>query len=134
MKRREFITFLGGMAIAAPRQGAAQTTKVYRLGTLTLLPPMVPTAGPGALLIAGLAEHGYALGQNLAYEARGAAGKVDSIARSQIRTAASSLPRSRAGYKGAPTARPKVPMRRRGADCPVVVRTGFADPQRMKRY
>src|SRR5262245_38593439 len=79
MRRREFITFLGGIAIAAPRQSVAQTPKVYRLGTLTVLPPMGTTAGPGALLIAGLAVHGYALGQNLAYEARGAAGKVDQM-------------------------------------------------------
>ena len=59
MRRREFIAFLGGMAVAAPRRGVAQTTRVYRLGTLTVLPPMVPTAGPGALLIAGLAQRGY---------------------------------------------------------------------------
>jgi hypothetical protein len=35
--------------------------------------------------------------------------------------------------QAAPTARPKVLMRRRGADRLVVVPTGFADPQRMKR-
>src|ERR1700686_920753 len=76
MKRREFIAFLGGMALAAPRETIAQTSKIYRLGTLTVLPPMSPTAGTGAMLIAGLAQRGYTLGQNLAYEARGAAGKV----------------------------------------------------------
>jgi putative ABC transport system substrate-binding protein len=37
---------------------------------------MSPTTGTGAMLIAGLAQRGYTLGQNLAYEARGAAGKV----------------------------------------------------------
>ncbi len=76
MKRREFIALLGGMAITAPRGGLAQTAKIYRVGTLTVLPPMSPTAGTGAMLIAGLAQRGYTLGQNLAYEARGAAGKV----------------------------------------------------------
>jgi len=76
MKRREFIAFLGGMAFAAPRETIAQTSKIYRVGTLTILPPMSPTAGTGAMLIAGLAKRGYTLGQNLAYEARGAAGKV----------------------------------------------------------
>jgi putative ABC transport system substrate-binding protein len=76
MKRREFIAFLGGMAIAAPRETIAQTSKIYRVGTLTVLPPMSPTTGTGAMLIAGLAQRGYTLGQNLAYEARGAAGKV----------------------------------------------------------
>src|SRR6202140_2151411 len=76
MKRREFIAFLGGMALAAPRETIAQTSKIYRLGTLTVLPPMSPTAGTGAVLVAGLAQRGYTIGQNLAYEARGAAGKI----------------------------------------------------------
>jgi hypothetical protein len=38
MKRREFITLLGGMAIAAPRRIVAQTSKIYRVGTLTVGP------------------------------------------------------------------------------------------------
>src|SRR5580700_9423197 len=76
MKRREFIAFLGSVAIAAPRGAIAQTSKIYRLGTLTVGPPIPSTAGTGAVLVAGLAQRGYTLGQNLAYEARGAAGKV----------------------------------------------------------
>ena len=76
MKRREFIALLGGIALAASRETSAQTSRVYRLGTLTVGPPIPPTAGPGAMLVAGLAQHGYTLGQNLAYEARGAAGNV----------------------------------------------------------
>jgi putative ABC transport system substrate-binding protein len=79
MKRREFLTILGGMAIVAPRQTLAQTGKTFRLGTLTVGPPIPLTAGPGAILVAGLAEHGYTLGKNLAYEARGAAGKVGQL-------------------------------------------------------
>jgi putative ABC transport system substrate-binding protein len=76
MKRREFIALLGGMAIAAPRATIAQPAKIYRLGTLTVGPPIASTDGTGSVLIAGLAQHGFTLGQNLAYEARGAAGKV----------------------------------------------------------
>jgi len=76
MKRREFIALLGGMVLAAPRASMAQTAKVYRLGTLTVGPPIPPTQGTGAMLIAGLAKRGYTLGQNLAYEPRGAAGKI----------------------------------------------------------
>ena len=76
MKRREFIALLGGMAIAAPHETFAQAAKIYRLGTLTVGPPIAPTGGPGAMLIAGLAQRGFTLGQNLAYEPRGAAGKV----------------------------------------------------------
>lgn len=79
MKRREFIAFLGGMAIAAPRVSTAQTSRTYRLGTLTVGPPIPPTAGTGAILVAGLAKRGFTLGQNLVYEARGAAGNVSHL-------------------------------------------------------
>jgi putative ABC transport system substrate-binding protein len=78
MKRREFITLLGGAAAAwplvLPRAALAQTSKVYRLGTLTPGPPIATAAGPGAILINALAQRGYTLGKNLVYEARGAAG------------------------------------------------------------
>jgi putative ABC transport system substrate-binding protein len=76
MKRREFIALLGSMILASPRVTSAQTSKIYRLGTLTVGPPIASTNGPGAILITGLAQRGYSLGQNLVYEARGAAGKV----------------------------------------------------------
>jgi putative ABC transport system substrate-binding protein len=82
MRRREFIAGLGNAAawtIAAPRDVSAQSPKVYRLGTLTVLTPIPPTAGNGAVLVGGLAQRGYTLGQNLVYEARGAAGKVDQL-------------------------------------------------------
>jgi len=79
MRRREFIGFLGGMAVAATPVAHAQAPKVYRLGTLTVSPPISASAGTGAVLMAGLAKRGYTLGQNLAYEARGAAGKLDRL-------------------------------------------------------
>src|ERR1700689_4476790 len=83
MKRRDVLQLLvlAGAAIAGPRAAAAQTpSKVFRLGTLTVGPPIAPTAGPGAMLVAGLAQRGFTLGQNLAYEARGAAGNVGQTA------------------------------------------------------
>ena len=77
MKRRDVLKLLAGAMTVAPGIAAAQTAaKIYRLGTLTVGPPIAPTAGPGALLIAGLAKRGFTLGQNLAYEARGASGNV----------------------------------------------------------
>ncbi len=77
MRRREVLQVLAGAIVAAPCGAAAQTTaKTYRIGTLTVTAPIAPTDGPGALLIAGLAQRGYTLGQNLAYETRGAAGKI----------------------------------------------------------
>jgi putative tryptophan/tyrosine transport system substrate-binding protein len=80
MRRREFIALLGGIALGTPRETIAQTAKVYRLGTLTVGPPIPPTAGTGAMLVEGLAKQGFTLGQNLAYEARGAAGNVGQVA------------------------------------------------------
>src|SRR5262249_5237280 len=47
-----------------------------RLGTLTTGPPMSPASGDAAVLIGALTQRGYTLGQNLTYEARGAAGQV----------------------------------------------------------
>jgi putative ABC transport system substrate-binding protein len=77
MRRRDVLKMLAGATIAAPSRAAAQTpAKIYRLGTLTVGPPIPSTAGPGAMLVAGLAQRGFTLGQNLAYEARGAAGNV----------------------------------------------------------
>jgi putative ABC transport system substrate-binding protein len=58
MKRREFIAFLGSIAVASPRAAVAQTAKVHRLGTLTVGPPMAATAGPGAILVNALAKRG----------------------------------------------------------------------------
>jgi putative tryptophan/tyrosine transport system substrate-binding protein len=77
MKRRDFLQIFAGAVIAAPGDAAAQTSaKIYRVGTLTVGPPITPTDGRGAMLVAGLAQRGFTLGQNLAYEARGAAGNV----------------------------------------------------------
>jgi ABC-type uncharacterized transport system substrate-binding protein len=76
MDRRAFVVLLTSLAAAVPRAVLAQTGKVFRLGTLAVGAPFPPTAGPGAILVAALAQRGYKLGQNLAYEARGAGGKL----------------------------------------------------------
>jgi putative tryptophan/tyrosine transport system substrate-binding protein len=81
MRRREFVTLLAGAAIACPRGAIAQSPpKILRLGTLTVGPPIPATAGTGKMLIDGLAQRGFKLGDNLAYEARGAAGNVAQMA------------------------------------------------------
>jgi putative tryptophan/tyrosine transport system substrate-binding protein len=79
MRRREFIAFLGSMGVAATSGAFAQTPRIYRIGTLTVAPPIPVTTGTGAVLIAGLTKRGYTVGQNLAYETRGAAGKLDRL-------------------------------------------------------
>jgi putative ABC transport system substrate-binding protein len=79
MQRREFIALLGGVAAAMPGASFAQTTKVFRLGTLSVGPPLGPDNGRGAVLAQGLAKLGYVLGKNLVFEARGAAGKPELV-------------------------------------------------------
>ena len=82
MKRREFITLLGGAAIAWPRSVVAQTpSKVYRVGLLSALAPPGDNSPFGAPLIRGLAKHGYTLGRNLVFERRGAEGRLDRLPR-----------------------------------------------------
>jgi putative ABC transport system substrate-binding protein len=79
VQRREFITLLAGAALIGPWTAIAQTPKIYRLGTLTAGPPMNPASGDAAVLIGALTQRGYTLGQNLTYEARGAAGKLSQM-------------------------------------------------------
>ena len=69
LRRRDFITLLGGAALIGPSTAVAQTPKVYRLGTLTAGPPMSPASEDAAVLIGALTRRGYMLGQNLTYEA-----------------------------------------------------------------
>lgn len=80
MRRRQVLQLLAGAMMTAPGAAAAQTAgKTYRVGTLTVGPPIPPNAGTGKMLMDGLAQRGFKLGQNLSYEARGAAGNVGQI-------------------------------------------------------
>ena len=75
MKRREFITLLGGVAAAWPLAARAQqSTKVVRLGYLA--PARLPNLIEA--LRAGLRDFGYVEGQNLAIEYRFALGQTKS--------------------------------------------------------
>jgi len=77
MRRRDVLQVIAGAMTTVPCHVAAQTAgKTYRIGTLTVGPPIPPTEGTGKMLVDGLAKQGFNLGQNLAYEARGAAGKA----------------------------------------------------------
>ena len=80
MRRRDVLQIIAGAVTAAPCRVFAQTAaKTYRIGTLTVTTPIPPTAGTGKMLVDGLATRGFNLGQNLAYEARGAAGNNGQI-------------------------------------------------------
>jgi putative ABC transport system substrate-binding protein len=67
MKRREFITLLGGAAVAWPLAGRAQQPKVWRIGVLA---PVPPTPVILSAFRDGLRGRGYVEGQNLSIEVR----------------------------------------------------------------
>ncbi|GEP57953.1 ABC transporter substrate-binding protein [Reyranella soli] len=80
MRRRDFTTMVGGMALACARPATAQTSaKTWRLGTLSPGAPISENSPNGKVLLATLAQHGYTLGGNLTYEARAAAGQIAKI-------------------------------------------------------
>jgi putative tryptophan/tyrosine transport system substrate-binding protein len=77
MQRREFITLLGGAAIAWPLVARAQQTKVYRVGGL-----FVGNADIDSFRTAlreELRKFGYAEGRNLVFEFRSAEEKLDRL-------------------------------------------------------
>lgn len=82
MQRREFITLLSGAALAGPRTASGQTSaRVYHLATLGPGLPRDEKSQEGMTLVRVLAEHGYALGKNLTFDARGARGKISELPR-----------------------------------------------------
>jgi putative tryptophan/tyrosine transport system substrate-binding protein len=75
MKRREFMAMVGGAALLLPRPAFTQTAgRIYHLGTVHPVAPMTEASPFGKIMLKVLAQHGYILGQNLTYDARGAMG------------------------------------------------------------
>jgi putative ABC transport system substrate-binding protein len=80
MRRREFISLLGGAAIAGPCAAISQAQpKVFHLGTLAPGAPLDEKNRLATILLKGLEQRGYTLGKNLALEARGAGGEVGKL-------------------------------------------------------
>ena len=80
MKRREFIGLLGAAVIIRPQDSVAQpSAKTYRLASLTGNVPLSANSPNATTLLNAMAQRGYKLGKNLAYDARGAGGKLEKI-------------------------------------------------------
>jgi putative tryptophan/tyrosine transport system substrate-binding protein len=77
LKRREFITLIGGGAVAWPLTARAQPSKVARIGALYI--GFADAESFKNELREGLRELGYVEGQNIAFEFRSAEGKLDRL-------------------------------------------------------
>jgi putative tryptophan/tyrosine transport system substrate-binding protein len=76
MRRREFITLLGGAAAPWPLAARAQKLKVWRIGMLETVAPELNAANLAALR-RGLALLGYVEGQNYVLDYRSANGQAE---------------------------------------------------------
>src|SRR5438067_7267497 len=71
MKRREFITLLGGATAAWPLAARAQqSARIYRVGLLASGARILNIDERRTALVRGLAERGYVEGRNLVFDDR----------------------------------------------------------------
>jgi putative tryptophan/tyrosine transport system substrate-binding protein len=81
MRRRDFITFLGGAAVAWPLAARAQQLAMPMIG---LLSPRSPAVDASLIWVIrqGLNDTGFVEGQNVALDYRWADGQYDRLTRS----------------------------------------------------
>ena len=79
LKRREFITLLGGAAFLPLAARAQKVGKIYRIGFLAN-DPTIPEQPAGQAFLDGLRESGFVEGKNIIIERRFAEGRSDRYA------------------------------------------------------
>src|SRR5262245_27983685 len=77
IRRREFITLLGGAAVAWPLAARAQQSKVARIGALYI--GLADAESFKKELMEGLRQLGYVEGKDIAFEFRSADGRLDRL-------------------------------------------------------
>jgi putative ABC transport system substrate-binding protein len=94
VKRREFITFVGGVSLAWPLTAWAQQPMRYRVGHLSLAAPTDSPPPPPAnwnAFVRGLSEVGYSEGSNIVFEHRSARDRPELFPRLALELAASKV-------------------------------------------
>jgi hypothetical protein len=77
IRRREFIHLAGIALLVRSTEAIAQpAAKVYRLASLTGNVPLSANSPNAKPLLTAMAQRGYTIGKNLAYDARGAGVEV----------------------------------------------------------
>jgi putative ABC transport system substrate-binding protein len=79
VRRRDFITLIGGTAVARPFAARAQQKAMPVVGFLSVLSPAPNPAEAAPSFLRGLGETGYIDGQNVAFEWRWAEGHYDRL-------------------------------------------------------
>lgn len=120
MRRREFLSGLGGAVLLGSRQATAEA-RTYRLGTLTPIAPITEASPRGKTLVKALSERGFNLGRNLTLDARGAAGDVTRLPALVTELKAKGV--DAIVIVGYPTA-----MAAKAAGIPTVAASGIGDP------
>jgi len=76
MQRRGFLALLTSAVMTGTRAATAQSSKVYRLGSLTPGAPLDQNSPLGSVLLKALEQRGFSVGKNLTYDARAAGGQL----------------------------------------------------------